>query len=57
VNGDPTLVTQLSTGLQIVLALVLVGLGLSLAYMGVQNVQKERGADVVATDGGEPGDD
>jgi carbon starvation protein len=57
VNGDPTLVTQLSTGLQIVLALVLVGLGLSLAYMGVQNVQRERGTDVVATDGGEPGDD
>jgi len=54
---SPTLITQLSTGLQIVLALVLVGLGLSLAYMGAKNVSKARESGVVAADGGEPTDD
>ena len=53
----PTLISQLSTGLQIVLALVLVGLGLALAYMGVRNVSEARESGVVATDGGEPSDD
>jgi carbon starvation protein len=56
-GGSPTLITQLSTGLQIVLALVLVGLGLALAYMGVRNVSRARESGVVATDGGEPSDD
>jgi carbon starvation protein len=53
----PTLISQLSTGLQIVLALVLVGLGLALAFMGVRNVSKARESGVVATDGGDPSDD
>jgi carbon starvation protein len=56
-GASPTLITQLSTGLQIVLALVLVGLGLALAYMGVRNVSQARGSGVVATDGGDPTDD
>jgi Carbon starvation protein, predicted membrane protein len=56
-EAGPTLVAQASTALQIVLGLVLVGLGLGLAYMGVSNVRKVRGAGTVATDGGEPGDD
>ncbi len=53
----PTLITQFSTGLQIVLALVLVGLGLALAFMGVKNVSQARESGVVATDGGDPTDD
>jgi len=56
-EGGPTLVAQASTALQIVLALVLVGLALSLAYMGVKNIRKVRDTGVVAADGGEPSDD
>ncbi len=56
-EAGPTLVAQASTALQIVLGLVLVGLGLGLAYMGVSNVRRVRGTGTVATDGGEPGDD
>lgn len=56
-GASPTLITQLSTGLQIVLALVLVGLGLALAFMGVKNVSRARESGVVATDGGDPTDD
>jgi carbon starvation protein len=52
-----TLVAQFSAGLQIVIALVLVVLGLSLAYMGVSNVRKVRSPGRVAADGGEPSDD
>jgi carbon starvation protein len=55
-NG-PTLVAQFSAGLQIVIALVLVVLGLSLAYMGVSNVRNVRSSGRVAADGGEPSDD
>jgi carbon starvation protein len=56
-EGGATLVAQASTALQIVIALVLVGLGLSLAYMGVSNVRNVRSSGAVATDGGETADD
>jgi carbon starvation protein len=56
-EGGPTLVAQASTALQIVLALVLVGLALSIAYMGVSNIRQVRDRGAVAADGGEPSDD
>jgi carbon starvation protein len=46
-----------STALQIVIALVLVGLALSIAYMGITNIQRARSGAAVATDGGESADD
>ncbi len=56
--GEPTLVAQASAALQIVIALVLVGLGLSLAYMGVTNVRDVRAGDeTAATDAARPSDD
>jgi carbon starvation protein len=55
--GEPTIVAQASAALQIVIALVLVGLGLSLAYMGVTNVRDVRGSDKGATETARPSDD
>ena len=55
--GEATLVAQASTALQIVLGLVLAGLGLSLAYMGVTNVRDVRGSDKGATETARPSDD
>ena len=55
--GEATLVAQASTALQIVLGLVLAGLGLSLAYMGVTNVRDVRGSDKGATETARPIDD
>jgi carbon starvation protein len=55
--GEATLVAQASTALQIVLGLVLAGLGLSLAYMGVTNVRDVRGSDKGATNTARPSDD
>ena len=52
-----TLIAQFSAALQIVIALVLVGLGLSLAYMGVTNVRDVRGSDKGATETARPSDD
>jgi carbon starvation protein len=46
-----------ATVLQIVIAFVLIGLALSIAYMGIDNIREARGAGAVATDGGEPSDD
>jgi carbon starvation protein len=46
-----------ATVLQIVIAFVLVGLALSIAYMGIDNIREARGSGAVATDGGEPSDD
>ncbi|MEM4780131.1 MAG: carbon starvation CstA family protein [Halalkalicoccus sp.] len=40
-----------------ILALVLVGLGLALVWIGYGNLQTARGAGAVAADGGEPSDD
>ncbi|MEF8818955.1 MAG: carbon starvation protein A [Haloferacaceae archaeon] len=57
-TGEATLVAQASAALQIVIALVLVGLGLSLAYMGVTNVRDVRAGDeTAATDAARPSDD
>jgi carbon starvation protein len=43
-----------SSVIQIVIALVLVGLALSLAYMGITNVRKARSAGPAVADGGDP---
>ncbi len=52
------LAARISVGVQIVLALVLVGLALSLVKIGYDNIQNVRGrAGAVAADGGEPSDD
>ena len=49
---------RISVGVQIVLALVLVGLALSLVKIGYDNIQNVRGQPgAVAADGGEPSDD
>jgi len=52
-----TTAAAISTGLQIAIALVLVGLALSIAYMGITNIQQARSGAAVATDGGETADD
>ncbi|MFB6194544.1 MAG: carbon starvation protein A, partial [Haloplanus sp.] len=46
-----------SAAVQIVIALVLIWLALSLAYMGVNNIRKARGTGAAVADGGEPADD
>jgi carbon starvation protein len=56
-SSEPTTITMISTALQIVLALVLVGLGLSVAFMGINNIRQARGTGAAVADGGEPSDD
>jgi len=57
-DGGVTLVKQLSAATQIVLALVLVYIGLSIVKMGYDNIQEVRsGRGAAATDGGEPTQD
>ena len=56
-EGGATLLAQGSTAIQIVMALVLVGLSLSIAYMGISNIRSARKTGAVAADGGEPSDD
>jgi carbon starvation protein len=55
--ADATVTAMASTAVQIVIALVLVGLALSLAYMGITNVRKARASGPAVADGGEPSDD
>jgi carbon starvation protein len=56
-EGGATLLAQGSTAIQIVIALVLVGLSLSIAYMGISSIRSARKTGAVAADGGEPSDD
>jgi len=55
--GGGTTVEMASAGVQIVIALVLVWLALSLAYMGINNIRQVRGTSAAVADGGEPTDD
>ena len=55
--GGGTTVEMASAGVQIVIALVLVWLALSLAYMGISNIRQARGTSAAVADGGEPTDD
>ncbi|SEA19059.1 carbon starvation protein [Haloplanus vescus] len=55
-NGG-TVIEMASAGVQIVIALVLIWLSLSLAYMGINNIRKARGAGAAVADGGEEADD
>jgi len=55
-NGGTT-VEMASTAVQIVIALILVWLALSLAYMGINNIREARGTGAAVADGGEPSDD
>jgi carbon starvation protein len=55
--GGGTTVEMASAGVQIVIALVLVWLALSLAYMGINNIRRVRGTGAAVADGGEPTDD
>jgi carbon starvation protein len=52
-----TTIEMASTAIQIVIALVLIWLALSLAYMGINNIRKARGTGAAVADGGEPTDD
>jgi len=52
--GGGTAVEMASAGVQIVIALVLVWLSLSLAYMGINNIREARGTGAAVADGGEP---
>ena len=52
--GGGTTVEMASAGIQIVIALVLVWLALSLAYMGINNIRQVRGTSAAVADGGEP---
>ena len=54
-EGGPTGLEMAASGLQIVIALVLVWLALSIFRMGYANIKQARGDQAVATDGG--GDD
>ncbi|WP_101298074.1 carbon starvation CstA family protein [Halegenticoccus soli] len=57
-GGDASLATQASVAVQIVLALVLIGLALSLVWLGYSNIRRARGtARQVAADGGSESDD
>jgi carbon starvation protein len=53
----PTPIAMASTAIQIVIALILIWLALSLAYMGITNIRSARGAGAAVADGGEPSDD
>jgi carbon starvation protein len=56
--AEATALEMFSAVLQIVIALVLVGLALALVRMGYSNIQQARGGtEAVAADGGEPSDD
>jgi carbon starvation protein len=55
--GGGTTIEMASAGVQIVIALVLVWLALSLAYMGINNIRQARGMGAAVADGGEPTDD
>ncbi|WP_251341892.1 carbon starvation CstA family protein [Haloplanus halophilus] len=52
-----TTIAMASAAVQIVIALVLIWLALSLAYMGISNIRKARGTGAAVADGGEPTDD
>jgi carbon starvation protein len=52
-NG-PTTAAMLSTAVQIIIALVLVGLAVSIAYMGISNVREARTTGPAVADGGTP---
>ncbi|AZH23969.1 carbon starvation CstA family protein [Haloplanus aerogenes] len=52
--GGGTTIEMASAGVQIVIALVLIWLALSLAYMGINNIRKARGTGAAVADGGEP---
>jgi len=52
--GGGTTIEMASAGVQIVIALVLVWLALSLAYMGINNIREARGTGAAVADGGEP---
>jgi carbon starvation protein len=52
--GGGTTIEMASAGIQIVIALVLVWLALSLAYMGINNIREARGTGAAVADGGEP---
>jgi carbon starvation protein len=52
--ADATVTAMASSAIQIVIALVLVGLALSLAYMGITNVRKARSTGTAVADGGDP---
>jgi carbon starvation protein len=56
-EAGATTLNVASTGLQIAIAFVLVGLALAIAYMGITNIQQARSGAAVATDGGETADD
>ncbi len=51
--AEATTIAIVSTVIQIVIALVLVGLALSLAYMGISNVRKARSSGPAIADGGD----
>jgi carbon starvation protein len=55
-DGGST-VAMASAAVQIVIALVLVWLALSIAYMGINNIREARGTGAAVADGGEPSDD
>jgi carbon starvation protein len=52
-----TTIAMASSAVQIVIALVLVWLALSLAYMGISNIRRVRGTGTAVADGGDPADD
>ncbi|MCT9094724.1 carbon starvation protein A [Haloarchaeobius sp. HME9146] len=52
-EGAPGLVPQLAAAVQIVIALTLIYLALSVLKMGYENIQHARGSGAVAADGGE----
>jgi carbon starvation protein len=57
-DAGATLANQASVAVQIIVALILVGLALSLVRMGYSTIKSARGGpEAVAADGGEPGDD
>jgi carbon starvation protein len=55
--ADASATAMASSAVQIVIALVLVGLALSIAYMGISNVRKARSTGPAVADGGAPESD
>ncbi|WP_152039583.1 carbon starvation CstA family protein [Salinigranum salinum] len=55
--ADASTTAMASSAVQIVIALVLVGLALSIAYMGISNVRKARSTGPAVADGGAPESD
>jgi len=52
-----TMLMQVAAAIQILIALILVYLAISLLKMGYENIQEARSGEAVAADGGEPTDD